>query len=166
MQDGHPVTGADLDPGMAAFARASIVPPLTCVVADMTALPFADRSFDCVMAITSLCFVGDERKALGEITRVAIRRFALGLLNRNSLLYLKTGPGRASGARAGARWHDRASVTTLLHGLPVVDVRITTAVLLPEGGLLARLMEHLVHAALPWGSFIAVTGTVARDNGE
>lgn len=153
----------DLDPGMAAFARASVAPPLTCAVADMTALPFADRSFDCVMAITSLCFVEDERKALAEITRVARRRFALGLLNRNSLLYLKKGPGRASGAYAGARWHDRASVTALLHGLPVVDVRITTAVLLPEVGPLAQLMERLSPAALPWGSFIAVTGTVLRE---
>lgn len=151
---------------MVAFARASIVPPLSCVVADMTALPFADRSFDCVLAITSLCFVEDERKAVGEITRVARRRFALGLLNRNSLLYLKKGPGRASGAYTGARWHDRASATALLRGLPVVDVRITTAVLLPGGRLSARVIERLAPEALPWGSFLAVTGAVVRNDGE
>jgi hypothetical protein len=148
---------------MAAFARASLAPPLPCVVADMTALPFADASFDCVMAITSLCFVADERKALAEITRVARRRFALGLLNRHSLLYLKKSPGRATGAYTGARWHDPASAAALLHGLPVSDVHINTAVLLPAGGWVAQRIERLVPAVLPWGSFIAVTGTVVRD---
>lgn len=37
MQDGHAVVGADLDQTAAAFARASLTPPLPTVVVDMTA---------------------------------------------------------------------------------------------------------------------------------
>ncbi len=162
MQDGHSVVGLDLDPTAAAYARASLMPPLSCVVADMTALPFADRSFDCVISVTSLCFVADEAKAMKEIVRVARRRFALGLLNRDSLLY--RAKSRHGGSYGGARWHSGASVAALLRDLPVRDLRVATAILVPGGGPLARVLESLAPAGLPWGGFIAVTGSVeARD---
>ncbi|MDZ4254888.1 MAG: class I SAM-dependent methyltransferase [Sulfuritalea sp.] len=74
-QGGHPVVGIDLDPAAARFARSSQSPELVVAVADMTALPFPDRSFDCVVAVTSLCFVEDEAEAIKEIVRVARRRF-------------------------------------------------------------------------------------------
>ena len=161
-QDGHPVVGSDLDPAAAAYARASQTPPLPCVVGNMTALPFADRSFDCVIAVTALCFVEDEAKALKEIVRVARRRFALGLLNRNSLLY--RAKGREAGGYAGARWHDASSVAALMNDLPVRDLRVATAILFPDGGPFAKLSEIVAPTCLPWGSFIAVTGSIEHRN--
>lgn len=161
VQDGHPVLGIDLDPAAANFARRSRSPELAVAVADMTALPFPDRSFDCVVAVTSLCFVADEAKAIQEIVRVARRRFALGLLNRDSLLYRTK--GRAVGSYAGARWHRASSVAALMSGLPVRDLRVATAIFVPGGGPLAQRLESLVPAGLPWGGFIAVTGSVSHD---
>lgn len=109
--DGHPVVGIDLDSAVASYASRSQSPPLSWVVGDMTALPFPDRSFDCVIAVTALCFVEDEAKAVKEIIRVARRRFALGLLNRDSPERLAAdtqciggfadAPGRPSGSEAG-----------------------------------------------------------------
>ena len=158
VQDGHSVVSLDLDPAAVAYARESQAPPLSCVAANMTALPFADRSFDCVISVTALCFVEDEAKAIKEIVRVARRRFGLGLLNRDSLLY--RAKSRDAGSYAGARWHSRSSVVALLRNLPVSDVRMTTAIFVPDGGPLARVIENLAPTGLPWGSFIAVTGRV------
>lgn len=157
-QDGHSVVGVDLDPAATAYARASQTPPLSCVVADMAALPFADRSFDCVISVTALCFVKDEATTMREIVRVARRRFALGLLNRDSLLY--RAKSRAAGSYAGARWHSGSSVAALLRDLPVRDVQVATAILIPGGGPLARMLESVTPAGLPWGGFIVVTGSV------
>lgn len=82
----------------------------------MGALPFADRSFDCVVSVTALCFVDNEGKALRKIIRVARRRFALGLLNRDKR--------RISGSYAGARWHGHHAVTEMLRDLPLRDVHV------------------------------------------
>lgn len=159
VQDGHSVLGVDLDMDAATYARGSLAPPLSCVVADMAALPFADRSFDCVISVAALCFVKDEAQAMKEIVRVARRRFALGLLNRDSLLYCAK--GRGAGGYAGARWHTRSLAAALLRDLPVRDVRMATAVFFPGGGPLAQVLESVAPESLPWGGFIAVTGTVA-----
>lgn len=159
-QDSHQVVGVDRDPAAIAYAHASMTPPLRGAVADMRALPFEDRSFDCVIAMTSLCFVEDEAAAMKEIIRVARRRFGLGLLNRNSLLYREK--GRRAGSYAGARWHTGHSVAALLRNLPVRDVRVATAIFLPDGGALARALECVAPASLPWGGFIAVTGSVEQ----
>jgi SAM-dependent methyltransferase len=163
-RDHHPVVGIDLDPAAAAWARASRMPPLPCAAADMTALPFADRSFDCVIAVTSLCFVADELKAIREILRVARRRFGLGLLNRDSLLHRTK--SRNAGGYAGARWHHGGTIAARLHELPVRELRLATAIFLPGGGPLARAAECLLPAALPWGGFIAVTGSIAAGDGS
>jgi len=158
-QDGHSVVGIDRDPAAASYASKSQSPPLPCVVGDMAALPFTDRSFDCVIAVTSLCFVEDEEKAIKEIVRTARRRFALGLLNRDSLLH--RAKARVAGGYAGARWHSGSSAATLMSDLPVRDVRVATAVFVPGGGPLAQIVESIAPAGLPWGGFIAVTGSVA-----
>ncbi|MDP3511149.1 MAG: class I SAM-dependent methyltransferase [Sulfuritalea sp.] len=160
-QDGHPVVGIDFDPAAAGFARSGQTPELAVAVADMTALPFPDRSFDCVVAVTSLCFVEDEAAAIKEIVRVARRRFALGLLNRDSLLY--RAKSHTAGSYAGARWHSASSIAELMGDLPIRDLRIATAILVPSGGPLARVLENIAPAGLPWGGFIAVTGSVSGD---
>ncbi len=38
------------------------------------------------MSIAALCFIADERKAVAEAVRVTRRNFAIGWLNRRSLV--------------------------------------------------------------------------------
>jgi ubiquinone/menaquinone biosynthesis C-methylase UbiE len=71
-------------------------------VGDARALPYADASFDLVVSITALCFIDDEVTAVREILRVARRRYAVGLLNRHSLIWLQKGRGAGHGGYRGA----------------------------------------------------------------
>lgn len=59
--------------------------------ADACCLPFANDSFRKVMSVTALCFTADWPQALSEIVRVTSDRFAVGVLNRHSLLWWKKG---------------------------------------------------------------------------
>lgn len=78
------VVGSDLVPAMLAGAvrRAAAVdgaaPAFTA--ADMTALPFADASFDCVTCRFGIMFVPDAAAALAEIVRVLKPGGSLGLM--------------------------------------------------------------------------------------
>ena len=81
-----PVVGVDLDEARLEYARAHDGGRADYTIADARALPFADASFDMVMSIAAVCFVDDEAAAVAEIVRVSRRRFAVGLLNRHSLL--------------------------------------------------------------------------------
>jgi SAM-dependent methyltransferase len=157
---GHDVTGLDPDPSMLAFARAHRAGTEEYVLGDGRRLPFSDGEFDYCISITALCFVPEERLALGEMARVSKRGLALGLLNRWSLLYLQKGRHGGLGAYHGARWHAPAQVRTLLATLPMTTRGVRTAILLPSGGALARRVEAATPDCLPFGGFIAA---VARD---
>lgn len=63
---GVKATGADRDMEALAYARDQS-PGIAFVQADATRLPFADDAFDCAIAVTSLCFVADERQAVREL---------------------------------------------------------------------------------------------------
>jgi SAM-dependent methyltransferase len=108
------------------------------------ALPFPDRSFDYTVSVTALCFAAEERASLREMLRVTRRRFALGLLNRHSLLYLRKGRGSGTGSYRGAHWHTGDEIRSLLDGL------------------LARGIERVLPRRLPVGGFIVVAGDVSR----
>lgn len=153
-REGHDVTGLDPDPAMLAFARDHRAGTEEYVLGDGRRLPFSDGEFDYCISITALCFVAEERLALGETARVSRRGLALGLLNRRSLLYLQKGRGGGRGAYRGARWHTPAQARTLLARLPMSDCRVCTAVYLPSGGPLARYFETVL-PRLPFGGFIA-----------
>jgi SAM-dependent methyltransferase len=152
--EGYDVTGLDRDPAMLAYARAHRAGTDEYVLGDGRRLPFSDGKFDYCISITALCFIPEERVALGEMARVSRRGVALGLLNRRSLLYLQKGRGGGRGAYGGARWHTPAQVRTLLAQLPMDDRRVRTAIYLPSGGALARRFETVL-ARLPFGGFIA-----------
>lgn len=159
-----PVSGVDVDPARVAYARArEATGRITYAVADALALPYATASFDMVVSVAALCFVGDEASAVREIVRVARRRFAIGLLNRHSLLWLREGRGGGRGGYRGARWHTVTEARCLLHGLPVHDIRVRTAIHLSGGGRAARLVERVWPSWLPTGAFILVTGTMKHD---
>lgn len=155
------VTGVDPDHEWLDFARAQAEPGERYIEGDALALPFEDASFDYAISVTALCFIADERRALAEMLRVTRRRFALGLLNRQSILYWRKGRRGGTGAYRGARWHTPNEAAALLEGLPVAGACVATAVFVPSGGALARLVERHAPAGCPWGAFIAVAGSVS-----
>ena len=155
-RDRHAVTGIDRDPAMVGFARGHRAASEGYLVADALALPFADRSFDYCVSVTALCFVRDERQALAEMVRVVRRGIALGLLNRRSLLYWQKGRRGGSGAYRGAHWHTPADARALAADFPLTDLALRSAIFFPSGSSLARTIENLLPAALPYGGFLAL----------
>ena len=159
--DNFVVTGLDPNPDWLGFARAHSSPALTWVEGDARALPFADASVDHVLSIAALCFVDGTRQATAEIVRVARRRFAVGWLNRTSLLYRQKGRDGGSGAYRGARWHTAGEVRALFAGLPVRDLKLRSAIYLPAATPLARGLERGIPSALPWDGLLVVSGEKA-----
>lgn len=155
------VTGLDPNPAWLDYARAHSSPALNWVEGDARDLPFADASFDHVLSIAALCFVDDERQAVAEAVRVARRRFAIGWLNRTSLLYWQKGRGGGSGAYRGARWHTAGEVRALFSGLPVRNLTVHSAIFLPSATRWARRLEQGMPSALPWGGLLLATGEKA-----
>jgi SAM-dependent methyltransferase len=154
-------TGLDPNPDWMDYARAHSSPALSWVEGDALALPFADASFDHVLSIAALCFVDDERQAVTESVRVARRRFAIGWLNRDSLLYRQKGRGGGSGAYRGARWHTADEVRALFSGFPVRNLKLRSAIFLPSAMPWARWLERGVPSVLPWGGMLLATGEKA-----
>jgi ubiquinone/menaquinone biosynthesis C-methylase UbiE len=66
------LTLSDFSPGMIDAARAVVGDRADYVVADVQELPFADESFDVVIANHMLYHVADRPKALAEIARVLV----------------------------------------------------------------------------------------------
>jgi ubiquinone/menaquinone biosynthesis C-methylase UbiE len=67
------VTGLDLDPAMIAAARRRAQAEgtqLRLIAGRAERLPFGDAAFDCVLAVTVLCFVRDAERATAEMARV------------------------------------------------------------------------------------------------
>lgn len=67
------LTGVEFSPAMLRLARqraATLGREVTWVEADAAALPFAEASFDTVVATFALCCVLDERAVLAELARV------------------------------------------------------------------------------------------------
>ena len=147
------VTGIDPDVGAIDFAMRKNG-PIRYLRADARRLPFKDRSFDCAVAVTSLCFIEPPGAAVREMWRVARRSVVLGLLNRNSLLWLKK---RHAPSYRGARW-DTSRVARFwarqLQPSPAVTVR--SAVFGTSGGAVARGLENVVPNRLPFGGFLAL----------
>ena len=155
------VVGLDIDPAPLDFARRRSA-RAEYLLGDATALPFPDATFDKVMSVAALCFVSDWSKALAEIVRVSRDRFAIGLLNRTSLLHLRKGRHGGSGAYSGAHWHTRAELRTALDNLPVLTLKITYGLFDPSGSHLAQALERAVPGWLPLGSFLLVSGQRGR----
>ena len=154
------VTGVDINPEWVEYARRRDARRASYQVADARALPHANASFDLVMSIAALCFIEDEVTAVREIIRVARRRFAIGLLNRHSLLWLQKGRGGGRGGYRGAHWHTVREARGLFRGLPVQDLRVRTAIQIPSAGPFARFIERACPSTLPSGAFILVVGDV------
>lgn len=157
-EDGLRVTGLDPDKEWLAYARTHSDPAIRWIEGDARKLPFADASFEQVLSIAALCFVEDERQAVAEIVRVAKRRFVVGWLNRNSLLYRGKGRDGGSGAYRGARWHTAAELRKLFSGLPVQGLKLRSAIFLPSGTRLGHCVEKCLPAVLTLGGMLLVAG--------
>jgi hypothetical protein len=83
-EQGLQVTGLDVAPPMIAEAHELNGLPYVC--ADARVMPFADSTFDLVALITTLEFVSNPVRVLGEARRIARQGLLLGVLNRHSLL--------------------------------------------------------------------------------
>ena len=67
------VTGLDADRAMIAATRrrAELTPtPIQLIEGQVENLPFEEGTFDCVVAVTVLCFVRDAKRAIAEMARV------------------------------------------------------------------------------------------------
>jgi SAM-dependent methyltransferase len=161
--DGLITTGLDSNAEGLSYARANSGPDIRWVDGDARRLPFADNSIDCVVSIAALCFIPDEHQAVAEIVRVARRRFAIGWLNRASLLYRQKGRGGdGSGSYRGASWHTAAEVHEFFTGLEVTNLCLSSAVFVPSGGVTARIVERLLPNRLPWGAMLFAVGEKAE----
>lgn len=158
--EGALVVGLDVDESALEFARRHSPEQIQFLRGDGVRLPFEDGSFDKVMSVTALCFVEQWPLAVAEIVRVSRHRFALGLLNRHSFLWLAKGRDGGRDAYRGAHWQTSAEICTALGELPASNVRYSFGVFVPGGGVVARLTERALPAALPLGSFMVVSGAV------
>lgn len=153
-------TGIDLDAASVEVARSRQAGNEIYLTGDAHSLPFADRHFDHAIAMTSFCFIEDQARALRELTRVARRRVALGLLNRDSLLYLRKGRHGGQGGYRGAHWHTPAEARRLFQRAGMANVTLRSAIYLHDGSPFARLFEHLVPARLLLGAFLLAVADV------
>jgi ubiquinone/menaquinone biosynthesis C-methylase UbiE len=148
------VTGLDPDREAIAFARAQ-GNSIEYLEGTALELPFADARFAYCAAVTSLCFIVEPEAALAELWRVSRKAVILGLLNRHSLLYLQK---RERGAYRGARWdtaQDARSWISRLLPKPT-SIEVGSAILIPGGHAIARLIETLRSTHLPGGAFLSI----------
>ncbi len=80
---GFAVTGIDISPRMVDIARSKKIPNATFKLADAHELPYADESFSCAAAVTSIEFTRNPEKVLSEMIRCTSTEGTLffGVLN-------------------------------------------------------------------------------------
>jgi SAM-dependent methyltransferase len=141
------VTGLDNSAPMLAEARK--FDGLNYHEGDALNLPFADRTYDLALLITTLEFVTDPFRALAEAVRVARQGLILGVLNRWSLLTLKY---RSSGKPLwkAARFFGPQELTRL--------VRIAAASRFRGARWRTTIwpIPWVTDLPLPWGGFIGL----------
>jgi SAM-dependent methyltransferase len=156
------VIGVDIDTEYVECACRRDTAGSYSAVADVRALPFRNASFDMVISIAALCFIPDEVAVVREILRVARRRFAIGLLNRKSLLWPQKSRKGGSGAYRGAHWHTVGEVKSLFQGFSIKNMRVQTAVHLHSGGRAGAFFERIFPATLSTGAFILAAGELGE----
>lgn len=167
---GARVTALDRSPEMieAAQTRAlSSEPAITTLLGDAEALPFADETFDVVMAITTLCFVANQELAIREMVRVLRGggRIVVGELGPWNLWAVCR---RMKGWLGSALWR-QAHFQTLqglrrrLASAGVCTEVERSAIFYSPWGPAARLLGPLDAKLEPWlrpfGAFVAIGGS-------
>ena len=157
---GATVTGADADAAMIAAARTAATAaglPARFEVGEIESLPFPDRGFDAVVAVTVLCLVPDASRAVAEMARVLRPGGVLvvGELGRRSLW---AGWRRLKGLFGAELWrHSRffapADLRALAHAAGLRVERIAGAVYYPPADWAARLIG-------PWDGRLSALGAL------
>ncbi len=155
---GFRVTGIDISPSMVRLARAKAISCTSFIVADAHRLPFPDRRFDVVVAITTLEFVRDAEVVVREMAR-CVRRpggiLLVGALNERAAINRQRKTAGKPTYRQ-ARFFTPRGLRALLSPWGRADLACVgfvprRAVLVP----LAPVAEALGRALrLPWGAFI------------
>jgi ubiquinone/menaquinone biosynthesis C-methylase UbiE len=156
------IIGVDINKNWIEYARQHESGTASYAVADAVMLPFRNAAFDMTISVTALCFIPLIEVAIKEIIRVTRRKFAIGLLNRHSFLWIQKGRGGGAGAYKGACWYTFNEAKSLFMGLPVKNLIGQTAVNIPTGGKFARSFEKYFSATFSIGAFILVSGEVIR----
>lgn len=155
---GATATGIDRAPDMIAAARArGVVSDARFVEGDALALPFADESFDLLVAVTLLCFVPDAEGAVREMARVLRPggRIVPGDLGRLSTWALKRRVNGWLGSQTwrGARFWTCDALRVLLRSAGLLPGTCAGCVYLPPFEVcawpMARLDRRLRGAAPP-----------------
>ena len=93
-----------------------------------------------------------------SLVHVLSRRFAIGWLNRPSLLYREKNKKGGSGAYQGARWQTGHGVRMLLAGLPMRNLIVRAANFLPSGTSWTRLLDKACPPVAPWSELLVALG--------
>jgi len=130
-------------------------------LADATDLPFADKGFDLVTAITVLEFVEEPVALIREMLRVSRDRIFLGVLNRYSPYYLQQRLRRGR-ILSHAHFYSVGEVVRLVRQAGGEDITWRTTLQGPAIGPpvlhhISRLRDCLPGLSrLPWGAYIGV----------
>lgn len=132
---------------------------------DAERLPFADESFDTVLAVTVLCFVREPARALGEIARVLVPggRLVLGELGRRSVwaAWRRLRGLLGSSTWRSARFSTSRELRRLVEAAGLRGYRTRGAIFYPPIGSAARVLSPLdarLGRITSWGAaFVAVS---------
>jgi ubiquinone/menaquinone biosynthesis C-methylase UbiE len=138
-------TGSDLAESAIEMARARH-PSVAWHVASVTSLPFADKSFDIVMASGVLEHVPEWRKALDEITRVAMQYIILHRLPISPTGRFQNGRMEMYGiptSRYSFAYHEIASILEQKGFLLINSIDTYNTPRLPEQTVLFRHRDFI-----------------------
>ena len=171
---GAVATGFDPDPAMLAAARmraAGAHVQAAFVEGRIEQIPFADASFDIVVATTVLCFLADASGAVREMARVLRPggRLVLGELGRCSFwaMIRRVRGWRGAETWKAARFRTAGELRTLAESAGLSVTVIRGAVYYPPIGTLARVLAPFD----PWlgrvttfgAAFVALQALAAGD---
>lgn len=149
-QRGASVAAVDVSPVMIEAARQRASEAAVRVdlhVAGAHELPFADASFDVVVAVTMLCFVADARPVYREIARVLKPggRLIIGELGRWSTWAAERRVRAWLGSSMWKRGRFRTAteLQSLARGVGLVPGKVTGATFYPRAAWAARAMQGL-----------------------
>ncbi|MFP4601183.1 MAG: class I SAM-dependent methyltransferase, partial [Persicimonas sp.] len=133
--------------------------------ADVQALPFPDGHFDCVVAVTVLCFVDDAARALSEMSRVLVPggRLVIGELAKWSTWAAKRRVQGWLGSETweAARFRTRSELRSLVEAAGLSVLRVEGAIHYPPSARFAELAAKfdatLGRLGAPGAAFIAVS---------